>query len=269
MINPVILCIAKTEEKYIEEFIRYHLAIGFTKIFLFDNEDTPVYRELLKPYNDYIEHFYLPVPGCQQKMLDSFVTHMLPRADFTHVIHMDIDEFIVLRKHRNIVDFIQEYIKNDCEAIAINWRFFGSSTSGYDETYPVSQRFVMCAKEADRHIKTISAINNITKMYPHHVALNKGFIKRTNGKITYQWSNSIEDKDIDTSVIQINHYKSKTWKEYEEVHSKRGDVNHCLFDTPTMPVELMRQQFLEGDKNDVEDTVARDFYKNVAVNWKP
>ena len=146
MIIPVILCIAKTEEKYIEEFVRYHLAMGFKKIFLFDNEQHPTYKELLKHYDNYIEHFHIPVPGCQQKMLDSFVKNMLPNAKFTHIIHMDIDEFIVLKKHKNIVDFIKDYIKNDCEAIAINWRFFGSHTSTFDETQPVTCRFTMCEK---------------------------------------------------------------------------------------------------------------------------
>ena len=269
MVKPVILCIAKTEEKYIEEFVRYHLAIGFTKIFIFDNEEFPTYKKLLKPYNEYIEHFHLPIPGCQQKMLDSFVNNVLPNAKFTHIIHMDIDEFIVLKKHKNIIEFIKDYIKNDCEAIAINWRFFGSYTSSSDETQPVTQRFTMCEKKANRHIKTISAIDNIAKIYPHHVILNKGSIKRTNGETIRCWWDVNEDKDIDTSVIQMNHYKSKTWKEFKDVHSRRGDVNHFFFDTPTMPRELMRQHFFDCDKNDIEDTSASDFYKNVAINWNP
>jgi len=36
---------------------------------------------------------------------------------------MDCDEFIVLKHHNNIKDFINDYIKNDCVGIGINWRF--------------------------------------------------------------------------------------------------------------------------------------------------
>jgi hypothetical protein len=31
--NPVIVCIAKKEHKYIEEFVKYHLALGFKYIY--------------------------------------------------------------------------------------------------------------------------------------------------------------------------------------------------------------------------------------------
>jgi hypothetical protein len=31
MIRPVIICIAKYEKDYIEEFVRYHLGLGFEK----------------------------------------------------------------------------------------------------------------------------------------------------------------------------------------------------------------------------------------------
>ena len=44
---PVIVCIAKKEGDYIEEFIKYHLALGFKYIILYDNEDVPTYKQLL------------------------------------------------------------------------------------------------------------------------------------------------------------------------------------------------------------------------------
>jgi hypothetical protein len=46
--NPVIVCIAKLEQDYIEEFVRYHLAIGFNKIYIYDNDDVPTYKKLLE-----------------------------------------------------------------------------------------------------------------------------------------------------------------------------------------------------------------------------
>ena len=41
----------------------------------------------------------------------------------THVIHMDIDEFMCLKKHSCIRNFIEEYIKGSCYGIGINWKF--------------------------------------------------------------------------------------------------------------------------------------------------
>ena len=60
-IIPVIVCIAKLESNYIEEFVKYHIALGFSKIFIYDNEDTPVYEKLLEKYSDFI--FVIHFPG--------------------------------------------------------------------------------------------------------------------------------------------------------------------------------------------------------------
>jgi len=35
MIKPVIVCISKNQENYIDDFIFYHLDIGFEKIYIY------------------------------------------------------------------------------------------------------------------------------------------------------------------------------------------------------------------------------------------
>ena len=44
---PVIVCIAKKEQDYIEEFVKYHLHLGFKHIYIYDNEDIPTYENML------------------------------------------------------------------------------------------------------------------------------------------------------------------------------------------------------------------------------
>ena len=48
-IKPVIVCLAKLESDYIGEFIDYHLNLGFETVYLYDNEDKPLYQSLLTP----------------------------------------------------------------------------------------------------------------------------------------------------------------------------------------------------------------------------
>jgi hypothetical protein len=128
---PVIVCIAKKEQDYIEEFIKYHLALGFKYIYLYDNEDTPTYESLLENYKNNLKVIHFPYNnyhvGVQYICLDNFIKNYLFSSEITHVAHIDIDEFIVLKKHENICDFIKEYIVDDCHGIGMNWRFFGSS----------------------------------------------------------------------------------------------------------------------------------------------
>ena len=128
---PVIVCIAKLESDYIEEFVKYHLALGFSCIYIYDNEDIPTYKKLLENYSNFIKVVHLPGnnyhKGVQYIALDHFIEHFMYKDTITHVAHIDIDEFIILKKHNNISDFINEYIVNDCAGIGMNWRYFGSS----------------------------------------------------------------------------------------------------------------------------------------------
>ena len=182
---PVIVCIAKKEEDYIEEFIVYHLALGFKHIFLYDNEDVPTYENLLEKYKENVRFIHLPFNNytrpVQYMALDHFVNNYLFSTDITHVAHIDIDEFIVLKKHDNICDFIQEYIVDDCQGIAMNWRFFGSSGKTEKTNEPVTIRFTKCEQQGNKHIKTLFKKDNFLAFGTcHDVYLSFGHIKTTN-----------------------------------------------------------------------------------------
>ena len=110
LIKPVIVAIAKLEQNYIKEWVDYHLLLGFDKIFLYDNEDTPVYNDLLQ--NNKVEVIHVlgnnyPKP-VQYHCLEHFNFNFINNKNITHVLHIDIDEFVALKKHSNIKDFIKE-----------------------------------------------------------------------------------------------------------------------------------------------------------------
>ena len=48
--KSVIFTLAKYESQYIEDFVVYHLGIGFSHIYIYDNEDIPTYSNLLYKY---------------------------------------------------------------------------------------------------------------------------------------------------------------------------------------------------------------------------
>lgn len=253
---PVIMCIAKLESDYIEEFVKYHLALGFKYIYLYDNEDVPTYEKLLHNYSDYIKFIHFPFnhfhKGVQYIALEHFVTNYLFNSKTTHVAHIDIDEFIVLKKHNNICDFINEYIKDDCEGIGINWRFFGSSGLKEKSNEPVTKRFTMCEERGSPAIKTLFRKDNFLKYGTcHNVILSSGHIKSTNGDIIPSFANT----NPDFSVIQLNHYKCKTLPEFRHIRSRqRADL----------PINAMQENiedsFKDCDRNEVEELTAYHFY---------
>lgn len=244
---PVIVCIAKKEQDYIKEFVDYHLGIGFKKIYLYDNEDEPFYESFLNNKNVIVTHmpFNNFHKGIQYIALDHFVSTYM--KDATHVAHIDIDEYIVLKKHKNIEKFINEYIIGDCQGIGMNWRFFGSSGHTEKKNEPITERFTMCEEKGNQHIKTLFK----TKYFKgfntvHDVYFTKGFTKATNGTLITGPFN----QEIDFSIIQLNHYKCKTLPEYRSIRQRgRADV--------TGIPENVDEDFKVYDKNEIEDLSAK------------
>jgi len=263
-IFPVIVCIAKLESDYIEEFVKYHLALGFKRIYLYDNEDIPTYETLLFNYHDNIRIKHLPFnnyeKGVQYIALDDFIqNHMFVDNEITHVAHIDIDEFIVLKRHENISDFIKEYIVGDCQGIDINWRFFGSSGHTKKSQIPNTLRFTMCEKPGNMHIKTLFKKDYFLYFNScHDVVFSQGYTKSTKNNIIEGPFNN----DIDFETIQLNHYKCKTLPEFKCIRNrKRSDIVER-----EMPYENVEESFHLYNTNEIEDLTAKNFYENIIKN---
>jgi len=269
MIFPVIVCIAKYEQNYVKEFVRYHLGLGFERIYLYDNEDNETYKELLKEFGDKIVTTHLPgkhyarLP--QYEALHQFVNNHMGDPDITHVAHIDLDEFIVLNKHNTIKSFIKDYIYDGennimCGGIGMNWRFFGNNGLNHtDVNEPLTSRFTKRQETGDLHIKTIynkyilSGYSN-----PHFIHINNDNypVKSTNGAIL----NGPYNENMDFSVIQINHYKSKTWEEFQQLKI-RGMADR--YDDPYDSEQKITDWFNSFNLNETEDLVACNFYKKI------
>jgi hypothetical protein len=273
MIHPVIICIAKYETNYIKEFVKYHLSLGFDKIYIYDNEDNPTYGELLKEFGEKVLVVHLPGKNYprlpQYEALQQFTWNYLYNTDITHVAHIDIDEYIVLKKHKDIKDFIKDYIYDGennimCGGIGMNWRFFGSSNNESCTNEPVTIRFTKGQEKGNMHIKTL-----FNKQFygsysnPHNIVINNNNypIKATNGCVI----DGPFNENIDFSVIQLNHYKCKTWEEFKYIRS-RGRADR--YDNPFFDEGESRllEEFNAYDINEIEDLTACNFYKKVLEN---
>ena len=259
---PVIVCIAKREHDYIEEFVKYHLSLGFKYIYLYDNEDSPTYELMLEKYRDYLKVIHIPFNnfnvGVQYVALNHFINNYLFSGNITHVAHIDIDEFIVLKKHKNICEFINEYIFGDCEGIGMNWRIFCSSGRNEKTNESVTIRFTKCENKGNPHVKTLFKKDNFINFNTcHMVNLKNGHIKNTNNTII----NGPFNHDIDFSVIQLNHYKCKTLPEFKYIRTRhRADLNYIEY-------EDVENSFKNYDINEIEELTAYNFYtKNCIEN---
>ena len=236
--------------------MHYHLALGFQKIFIYDNEDVPTYAQMFSDSRVEVgflpgKNYFYPV---QYEALNRFIKDILKgRGGVTHCAHIDIDEFIVLKKHNTIQEFITEYFRGDTKAIVMNWKFFGSNSLAYQTPHPVLERFTRCGKGHFLY-KTLFQVESLVKFRnSHRIIVSNGYVKTTSGDIVeYD-----ENHKMVFDSVQLNHYKVKTWPEFCRARSRGGpDKEHIFSFLFTKEPENVYENYLTYNQNDEEDLSA-------------
>lgn len=199
-----LVCIAKNEDHYIDEWVDYHLALGFDKIFVYENDWECTNDKVVK------------IPWDGEAMQKPAYSHFIKNnKDFDWVAFFDVDEFLVLKKHPNVKDFIKDYAK--WPSIAINWVLFGDNGLSFNGDYSI-KRFTKHQKGVNPHVKVIVNIKQDVWMEsPHHT---NRYAVDTNFNIVVGPFNP----DGDSEIAQINHYFCKTREEFK-LKIERGMAN--------------------------------------------
>ena len=205
----VALCmIVKNEEDYIMENLLYNFKLGFDHIFLYMNDweceiDLPNVTQILWPV--------------KVQQLNAY-NHCLQSVGkfFDWIAFFDVDEFLVLKRHNTIQEFVADF--NTKYNIGINWQFYGSCGKRFrDPNYLNSllKQFTKRQEDVNHHIKVIVNCKEKNKMYLPHCSTKPSM--DTNGKIFMGPFN--ENGPVDYAVI--NHYFSKTEQDWK-VRIERG-----------------------------------------------
>jgi hypothetical protein len=193
-------CIAKNEDHYIKEWCEYHIKLGFDKIYIYENDWECTYN-----HNQIVK---IPFPG-QAKQVSAYNNWLNKfKHEFDFVAFFDVDEFLVLKKHESIQDFVKDY--RDCSGIGINWYMFGNN--GHEKVinnnYSVLERFTKRQSKMNRHIKTIlNCVVNCT-MNVH----NPDFLNIVSPNLII--INSAFNYSYNDEIAQLNHYYCKTPEEF-------------------------------------------------------
>lgn len=222
MIN---LCaIAKNEQLYIKEWCEHHLRLGFDKIYIFNNSETP--------YNiDDTRVIELKWEGTQIPCYNFFIQNILQENDWCLII--DVDEFLILKEDDTIQDFINNY--NGADAILLNWKVYGDNGLDHYENKPVMERFKEPAKidcvyndtlpfgiTENYHIKSLfkKTYKRIGYCNPHNVMIEGGLFVHETGKVI----DSSPWVKPEWRYAWINHYICKSMEEFKERRFKKKDA---------------------------------------------
>lgn len=217
-----LVCIAKNEDNYIAEWVEYHVKLGFENVFVYENNWRCKYEhpKLIK----------IPFDGVSQQI--NAYNHWLTnkKNEYDWVAFFDVDEFLVLKKHKNVQDFVLDYKGRN--GIGVNWYMFGNNGhEKVDGEFSQVRRFTKRGEKMNHHVKTILNCSTNCRMSVHNP--NGVVIVSPNGiSFTGPFNKTPNDE-----IAQLNHYYCKTPEEFMKkcdrgradtaYHKNKFEVNYA------------------------------------------
>ncbi len=156
MKNYLSVCaIFKNEAPYLAEWIQFHNMQGVEKIYLYNNNSTDEYRDVLDTYmcNGLVELFDWPQ---QPGQLGAYRDCLMRTKDKSRWLAcIDLDEFM-FACDGILSDFLMRF--EAYPALAVNWLIFGSNGHSREPESNVVDAYVRRAPEAfvvNRHVKCV------------------------------------------------------------------------------------------------------------------
>lgn len=230
-----VCAIAKNENRYIVEWVNWYKKLGFSKICIFDNNDLEDecikdvlneddIVEINETYINKNDKFY------QSECYTKFYNEHKTLYDW--ILFCDIDEFLVLERHKTIQEFLSSNKKFDnFDAIAICWKIYDDNDLIYYDDRAVVERFT----HPSQSTKNNSQIKSLIRCMQKHLKI---FAHGTNSaKYCDVLGNEAKDLKFPRlgnyyihEQCWINHYRFKTIEEFilskyknfnqEHIHSK-------------------------------------------------
>lgn len=229
--NVSICSIFKNEAPYLKEWIEFHHLIGIEHFYMYNNNSEDNYLPVLQPYIDADLVTLIPWPH-NQKQMECYMDCIEKfSAETKWLGFIDIDEFIVPKSTDDIYDFLSPFEKRS-GAIKIYWRLYGSS--GFvdrDSSSLVIEDFTVCwPKYCDIGKCFYNTAFGFDRSSKHSRGLHHMFWASWKGKDVPPRNIfghiCVGNRNVADCVdfpIQINHYFTKSYKEYAMKRSK-GDV---------------------------------------------
>lgn len=254
--DAAICAIAKCEDDYLEEWIDYHLQIGFQHIFLVDNNDSDSVEKLLNKYVDEGYLTILPFRGIPhvQAQAYEYVTQFYGE-ETKWLALIDIDEFFVMKRHNSIIQLLKEY--EDIPSISVNWLCFGCNGHICKSEGDVVKRFTRPASLSKSNlinyaVKSIIRPSIFIKIYDasfrnvHRWSLptfneKRQIIHQNTHKPSYE-------------CLYINHYYTKSYEEFK----KKRQRGTAMFKMSTQDYDsffLVNEKELEKDIDIYENSL--------------
>lgn len=211
-----VCAIFKDEAPFFREWIEYHKLMGAEHFFLYNNESTDSFLDVLDPYinEGIVEVINWNEPDFQfsgqKKAYWDCIQKNSGIVKWLAVI--DIDEFIVPKLDDTLTALLSKYDQKEVGGLCINWQMFGTSNVAKIESHELlTERLTLKAEEnynENLHVKSIVRPERVIEPpHVHYFEYQPGcYHVNTNGE---PLPNSSRTASVLTDQAQINHYWTK------------------------------------------------------------
>ena len=227
--SVVICAVQKHETPYLNEWIDYHLALGFHKLYIYDNSpdfEVQAWKDRTFGNNnnggggdDRIVPVHFPGDKVQVPAYKA-CAKQVQRKGHTWALFIDIDEFLLLKKHFHVLDFAMDFAQQG--TVGINWQIYGTAGRQIYEPLPVTYRFQCRLPDKYKSNIFVKSLVKVAEMVPERIN-DPHIFKGQNMYLTdgVAFNSSRIWGPRDTAVI--NHYYFRSHEEHLLKRS-RGDV---------------------------------------------
>lgn len=224
------------EEAYLDEWIDFHIGLGFTTIYLYDNSADFDLRSYSHRQQSHIQIRHFPGDAKQMEAyLDCAKTIAAANKKkqtplISWVAFFDVDEFLVLRQHATVIDFLSDHCPSG--QIGINWYMFHTSNEVIYRPLPVTYRFQYRDAHVNEHVKSIVRLDDMDmNKAPHaHFAHLKDHAQHYDSNKTQIVTPTHPgpfNPNGPTDIAVLHHYRTKSQKEYVD-KTMRGRADLLL-----------------------------------------
>jgi len=250
-----LVCIAKEEDLYLQEWIDYHLKLGFDDIHIFQNNWR--FKEIIPNERVYFHEWDFEsrqsdepiwIKNIQARCYTEFSKNYYEKYEWA--AFFDVDEFLVLKEYNDVKQFIDNYSNHSC--LIINWALFGDNgiTTFDRSNSSVIGRFT---KRWDHpHTEGFYQFKSICKLHQDMIH-NTHWAECEWVDPNFNLGNGAFNHSISFEKAQLNHYYTKTYPEWVNKASK----TRC----DTGRVSLSVESFDHNNHNDVDDFSALNFFE--------
>lgn len=240
----------KNEARYLREWIEFHRLFGFEHFYLYNNNSTDNFQEVLQSYiRDGIVtiHDWPSVPASPGADLHCIETY---RHEARWIAFIDADEFLFTPDGSDIKAVLAEF--EAFPAVAVNWIYFGSSGHERRPEGSVTENYLLRAAKANRHVKSIVNPRKVIKYENSHHWFYSRAALAVNEAGERVYGSFHEPPSVER--LRINHYYSKSAEDFLAKAMMKSWVDREGARFPSRREDAL--QAAVAANNEIEDTLA-------------